>query len=118
MLDSSCPRIAPIDNGNSFFHQIAILNPVLGRLHSHPMIEYDTHIYTRSALYVPGEEFNTKDHSISIFQLHVQVQRIVRRMSRISIPVATSPVRKHDLSGVLPAIRESDSPTPESPINR
>jgi len=45
-----------------------------------------------SAIYSPNEQFIVKDHSIAIFVLHVHVQRIARRMSRINL---NSPIRKH-----------------------
>jgi len=56
-----------------------------------------------SALYAPGEDFLMKDHSVAIFQLHTHVQRIARRMSRITL--MNSPMRKQ-FEGL------SDSPDP------
>jgi len=57
-----------------------------------------------SALYAAAEDFMLKDHSMAIFQLHVHVQRIARRMSRT---VLSSPMRK-------PTIGEGSFDSPDS----
>jgi hypothetical protein len=53
-------------------------------------------------IYHVGEEFNLKDHSMAIFQLHVHVQRVTRRMSRATLSPRKSFVTESSLDSPDP----------------